>query len=134
MTAGSGVVHNVAPDEADAWRQIRAFLGFLPANVWEAAPRLDTGDPASREEEELVAIVPRERRRAFKIRRVIELVVDRGSFFEMAPLYGRSQVTGLARLAGDPIGVIANDCHHAGGCMTADGAQKVGKLSGAVNQ
>jgi acetyl-CoA carboxylase carboxyltransferase component len=121
----SGVVQNAAEDEADAWRQIRGFLGYLPANVWEAAPLLECADPPGREAEELVAIVPRDRRRAYKIRRVIELVVDHGSFFELAPLFGRSQVTGLARLAGVPVGVIANDCHHLGGCMSADGAQKI---------
>jgi acetyl-CoA carboxylase carboxyltransferase component len=121
----SGVVHNVAADEADAWRQIKSFLGYLPANVWDTPPRLDSGDPPGREEEELALLVPRERRRAFKIRRAIELVFDRGSFFEMAPLFGRSQVTGLARLAGEPVGVIANDCHHGGGCMSAEGAQKI---------
>ncbi len=121
----SGVVQNVAEDEADAWRQIRAFLGYLPANVWEAAPALDATDPPGREEEELISIIPRERRRAYKIRRVIEHLVDRGSFFEMGPLFGRSLVTGLARLQGHPVGLVANDCHFLGGCMSADAAQKI---------
>src|SRR5262245_2925176 len=121
----SGVVQNVAEDEADAWRQIRAFLSYLPSNVWESAPIFDLGDPPGREEEELISIIPRERRRAYKIRRVIEHVVDRGSFFEMGALFGRSLVTGLARLAGHPVGLIANDCHFLGGCMSADAAQKV---------
>jgi acetyl-CoA carboxylase carboxyltransferase component len=93
--------------------------------VWEAAPTFEIGDPPARAEEELLAIVPRERRRAYKVRRVIELVADRGSFFELGPLFGRSQVTGLARVRGRSVGVIANDCHHQGGCMTADGAQKI---------
>ena len=46
----------------------------------------------------MLSIVPRERRRAYDVRRVISLVVDRGSFFELGPLQGRSLVTGLARL------------------------------------
>jgi acetyl-CoA carboxylase carboxyltransferase component len=121
----SGVVQNVAVDETDVWRQIRAFLGYLPANVWEAAPVQGTDDPPDRAEEELISIIPRDRRRAYKIRRVIEHVVDRGSFFEMAPLFGRSLVTGLARLQGQPVGLVANDCHHLGGCMSADAAQKI---------
>jgi acetyl-CoA carboxylase carboxyltransferase component len=121
----SGVVQNVAENEPDAWRQILAFLSYLPANVWEAAPVLDVGDPPDREEEELISIIPRERRRAYKIRRVIEHLVDRGSFFEMGPLFGRSLVTGLARLEGQPVGLVANDCHFLGGCMSADAAQKI---------
>ena len=59
------------------------------------------------------------------IRRIIEAVVDRGSFFELAPLYGQSQVTGLARLNGHPVGIMANDPMWFAGAMTADAAQKV---------
>jgi acetyl-CoA carboxylase carboxyltransferase component len=121
----SGVVNNLADDEADAFRQIRAFLAYLPPNAWDLPPVAASDDPPGRVEEELLSIVPRERRRAYRMRRVIELVVDRGSFFELAPLFGRSQVTGLARLDGHPVGVLANDCHQQGGAMSADGAQKV---------
>lgn len=121
----SGLVDNVAEDEADVFRQIRAFLGYLPPNVWEGPPVAACDDPPEREAEELLSIVPRNRRRAYKMRRVIELVVDRGSFFEMTAGYAREQITGLARANGHPIGVLANDCHFAGGAMTAEGAQKV---------
>ena len=123
--ARSGVVDNVVPDEAEAFRQLRAFLGYLPSSVWEGPPLRSCDDPADREEEELLSIIPRERRRAYKVRRVIQLVVDRDSFFEITTGYGREQVTGLARANGHPIGVLANDCHFTGGSMTAEGAQKV---------
>jgi acetyl-CoA carboxylase carboxyltransferase component len=121
----SGVVDNVAADEADAFRQIRAFLSYLPSNAGEGPPALACDDPASRAEEELLSIVPRERRRAYKVRRVIEHAVDRGSFFELGARHGRSQVTGFARLGGRPAGILANDCVHDGGSMTAAGARKV---------
>jgi acetyl-CoA carboxylase carboxyltransferase component len=123
--AGSGVVDNIAEDEADVWRQIRKFLSYLPSNVWEAPPILRTSDPRTRSEQGLLSIVPRNRRRAYKIRRVIEWVVDRDSFFELTAGFGRSQVTGLARMNGQPVGLLANDCHFDGGSMTASGAQKI---------
>jgi acetyl-CoA carboxylase carboxyltransferase component len=125
VLARSGVVDNVVADEAEAFRQLRAFLGYLPSSVWDGPPLRPCDDPPDREEEELLSIVPRERRRAYKVRRVIQLVVDRDSFFEITTGYGREQVTGLARANGFPLGVIANDCHFAGGSMTAEGAQKV---------
>jgi acetyl-CoA carboxylase carboxyltransferase component len=125
----SGVVDNVAEDEADVWRQARRFLSYLPPNVWEPAPILDTGDPPGREEEELLGLIPRDRRRAYKVRRVIELVVDEGSFFELSAGFGRSQVTGLARVNGRSVGVLANDCHRDGGAMTAAGARKVRRFA-----
>jgi acetyl-CoA carboxylase carboxyltransferase component len=121
----NGVVDNVAEDEADVWRQIRRFLSFLPGSVWEQPPRVEIGDPRSRRAEELLSVLPRNRRRAYKMRRIIDWIVDRDSFFELATLYGRSQITGLARVDGYSVGVIANDCYHDGGSMTADGAQKV---------
>jgi acetyl-CoA carboxylase carboxyltransferase component len=108
----SGVVNNIAEDEADVWRQARRFLSYLPSNVYERAPHFDVGDPRERRDEGLLELIPRERRRAYKMRKAIEAVVDRASFFEMTPGYGRSQITGLA-------------CHRDGGSMTAEGAQKV---------
>ncbi len=125
----SGVVDNLAEDEADVWRQIRAFLGYLPPSVWELPPRAACDDPPDRAEEELLSLVPRNRRRAYKMRRLVELVVDRGSFFELGALHGRSQITGLARVAGQPVGVLANDPVRDGGSMTAAGARKVRRFA-----
>jgi acetyl-CoA carboxylase carboxyltransferase component len=121
----SGVVDNVADSEAEAFDQIRRFLSYLPPNAWELPPVTDSGDPPSREEDELLTILPRNPRRAYRVRRILDLVVDAGSFFELTPGFGRSQVTGLARLAGQPVGVIANDCIQQGGAMTAAGARKL---------
>jgi len=121
----SGVVDNGAADEADALAQIQRFLSYLPSNVFELPPVEACEDPADRQEEGLLDIVPENPRRAYKVRRILAWVLDRGSFFELAPLYGRSQVTGLARVQGHPVGVLANDCVHDGGSMTAAGARKV---------
>jgi len=125
----SGVVDNVADDEADVFRQTRKFLSYLPANVWELPPHHPIDDPPGRAEEALLEIIPRNRRRAYKIRRVIEFVVDTGSFFEMTAGYGRSQVTGFARVAGHTVGILANDCHRDGGAMTATGARKIRRFA-----
>jgi acetyl-CoA carboxylase carboxyltransferase component len=121
----SGVVDNVAADEDDALAQIRRFLSYLPASVYDLAPAAECDDPPDRAEEELLAIVPRERRKPYKVRRVIQLVVDHGSFFELAAGYGRTQVTGFARVLGRPVGVIANDPMIYAGGMSADGARKI---------
>ena len=121
----SGVVDNVGRDEAECFEIIRRFLGYLPTNVWEGAPTVECEDDPGRSEPELLEIIPRNRRRIYKMRRLLELVLDRGSIFEMTPLYGRSQITALARLRGQPVGVLANDPNFYAGSMTADGAQKV---------
>lgn len=120
----SGVVDNVAEDEDDAMEQVRRFLSYLPPNVDTLPPRRSVGDPAERREERLLEIVPRDRRFLYDMRELISLVVDRDSFFEMTAGYGPSQITGLARVDGHTVGVVANDCRHIGGAMDAAGAQK----------
>jgi acetyl-CoA carboxylase carboxyltransferase component len=122
--AKNGTVDNAAEDEAAALAEIRRFLSYLPANVWELAPLAASDDPVDRQEEALLEIVPKDRRRAFDMRRVVAMVVDKDSFFEMGRGYGRSQITGLARLNGQPVGVWGNDGRYLAGAMTADGAQK----------
>jgi len=120
----SGIVDNVAEDEHDAFRQIRCFLSYLPSNVWQSAPRVDCDDPVDRMEPELLDIVPRDSNAPFEMRAIIEMVMDQGSVFEMGRDYGPSQITALARLNGQPVGVLGNDCNFYAGAMTAEAAQK----------
>lgn len=124
----SGVVDNLAESEEEALAMIRCFLGYLPSNVWEAAPRVDTGDDPERREEDLLAIVPRDRRQPYDAHAIVERVVDLGSFFEIAPLFGRSRITGLARVDGYPVGVIANNPRHLGGTTDVAAGEKVIRL------
>ncbi len=120
----NGTVDNGAEDEKDSIRQIRRFLSFMPCNVYQLAPVSKCDDPIDRADESLLDIVPRDRRQAFNMRQIIDSVLDQSSFFEMGRGYGRSQITGLARLNGQPVGVWANDCKFLAGSMTADGAHK----------
>ena len=121
----SGVVDAVAKDEAEVFEQIRRFLSYLPTNVWEPAPRVASDDDPGRIEDSLLSVIPRERRRVYDMRKLVRAVVDRDSGFELGRGYGRSQVTLLARLDGQPVGVWANDPRFYAGSMTADGARKV---------
>lgn len=121
----SGAIDNVAADEHDAFRQIRRFLSYLPQNVDNLPPVTASDDPVDRCDDRLAAIVPEDRRKAYDMRKLIELVVDRESFFETGRHYGPGQVVGLARLDGRPVGIFGNDCRFYAGAMTADGARKV---------
>lgn len=123
--ARSGVVDNVARDEEDALRQMRRFLSYLPTNASQLPPRATPTDDPGRCEEALLEIVPRDRRKVYKMRRLLEGVVDSGSLFETTAGFGRSQITALARVDGRPVGVLANDPAIYGGSMDAAGAQKV---------
>jgi len=120
----NGTVDNGAEDEAACIAEIRRFLSYMPDNIYQLAPVLPCDDPVDRCDEHLLEVVPRNRRQAFDMRSIITSVVDRDSFFEMGRGYGRSQITGLARLNGQTVGVWANDGRFLAGSMTADGAHK----------
>ena len=122
--ASSGIVDNLANDEYDAFDQVQKFLSYLPNSVWQRTPRIACEDPVDRMEEALLSIVPRAANTAFDMRAIVNMVVDQGSFFEMGAAFGPSQICGFARLDGQPVGVLANDCHYYAGAMTAEAAQK----------
>ena len=107
-----GAIDDEAESEADAFERTRRFLSYLPPNVYELPPRGPRDDDPNRREELLLSVIPRERRRVYKMRPIIETLMDKGSFFEIGKMWGRSMITGFARLDGWPVAVMANDCYH----------------------
>jgi acetyl-CoA carboxylase carboxyltransferase component len=120
----SGQVDNEAESEEDAFEQIKAFLSYLPNTTNLVAPRVETGDDPNRRVEELLTIMPQDRRRAYDPRKLIRLVMDNGEFFEMRRHWSGSLITGFARLDGYSVGVIGNDPMVLAGAMDGDAADK----------
>jgi len=121
----SGIIDNLAEDEYDAFRQIRTFLSYLPQNVWQIPNRHASSDPSDRMESDLLSIIPRDRKAPYDMKKLIKLIVDRESFFELTPYYGLDQITGLARIRGQGVGIIASNCNHYAGALSAEGSQKL---------
>ncbi|MDP6875447.1 MAG: carboxyl transferase domain-containing protein [Alphaproteobacteria bacterium] len=124
----SGCVDNLAKDEADAYAQIRTFLSYLPSSVHEMAPRGDTSDDPNRCEDMLLSAMPKDRRKVYNARKILRAVVDQDSFFEIAPLYGRARITGLARLNGYPVGIMINNPRFNGSSTDVAAGSKVMRL------
>jgi acetyl-CoA carboxylase carboxyltransferase component len=122
---GSGAVDNEATSEADALQQLRCFLSYLPASVWQAPPITASEDDPERREAALLSLVPRDRRQPYDVRKLLALVLDRGSIFEIGRHFGRPLLTALARIDGHPVGVMANDPRQLAGSINADGADKM---------
>lgn len=129
-TRASGMIDNGFDTEAEAIEQIRRFLSYLPSNVHALPPRagIDPDDPPERDCEVLGILDPERPRRAFDPRKLVDEIFDRGSFFEIGPDWGPSLATGLARIGGMPVGVLANDSRHAGGALGAAAADKQVRL------
>lgn len=121
----AGTIDNVAQDEEDCFRQIRRFLSYMPTNVWELPPQIACADPVDRCEDALADIVPREARRAYDMKRLVGMVADQGSVFEIQPTFGRALVTALARMNGKVVGIVANNPMF-GGIMDVKAARKQG--------
>jgi len=121
----NGAVDDAVDSEAEAFERTRRFLSYLPPSVHELPPRAEPADDPARREDWLIDVVPRDPRKVYKMRPVVEALVDHGSFFEIGHQWGRSVITGLARLDGWPVALMASDPYHAGGAWTADASQKV---------
>jgi acetyl-CoA carboxylase carboxyltransferase component len=124
----AGAVDEAVDTEEEAFACARRFLSYLPSSIWDLPPRGPQTDDPGRREEWLFTAIPREPRRVYRMRPIVEAVVDRGSFFEMTREFGRSVITGLARLDGWPVAVMASDPFHYGGAWTADTCEKVEKF------
>ncbi|MGB3721443.1 MAG: carboxyl transferase domain-containing protein [Pacificimonas sp.] len=123
--AANGAVDDVAESEADAFAKAKRFLSYLPSSVHELPERTPATDPVDRAEDWLIEAIPRNPRALYKIRPILEAVVDRDSLFEMGSRWGKAVVTAFARLDGYPVAVIASDPMALGGLWTADTARKV---------
>jgi acetyl-CoA carboxylase carboxyltransferase component len=122
----NGAVDDEVETEADAFARARRFLSYLPSSIDELPPRASSpGDDPQRREESLLSAIPRDRRKVYKVREIIEAVVDRDSWFELSRFNGRSAVIGLARLEGWPVAVLANDPYFYAGGWTAGASEKV---------
>ena len=121
----SGAVDTAVDTEEEAFACARRFLSYLPASVHALPPVLPCSDDPERADESLMKAVPRNRRSVYKMRPIIQSVVDAGSFFEMGANFGRSLIAGLARLGGHPVLLLASDPYHYGGAWSADTCQKV---------
>jgi acetyl-CoA carboxylase carboxyltransferase component len=121
----AGTIDNVASDEDDCLAQIRRFLSYMPQNVWELPPATACDDPVDRCEDALAAIVPRAGRQAYDMKRLVQMVIDRDSMFEIQPTFGRAVITALARMNGKVVGIVANNPMF-GGIVDVKAARKQG--------
>lgn len=128
----NGTIDNMARDEKECYEQIRTVLGYLPdCGALQAPPCLRegwSGDSVEREDEGLRSVIPRRKNRMYNPYTIIESVVDRGSWFEIGALWGRTGIVGLARLGGRPIAILSNNCEVNGGALDAGGSQKLLKM------
>lgn len=125
----NGSIDDEAKSEAEAFAMASRFLSYLPENVDQLPPRIHCDDPTNRTDDSLTEVVPRDPRKVYKMRPVIETIVDQDSWFEMGKKWGKSVITGLARFDGVPVALFAEDPMVYGGAWTADSCRKLIRLA-----
>ena len=121
----NGAIDIVVQSEEDAIKITKDILSYLPSSVYELPPRGDINDDPNRKDEWLIDFIPKDRRKVYKSRKIIETVFDKSSFIEFGKNSGQSVVAGLARLDGWPVGVLGSDPYFYGGGWTAEASNKV---------
>jgi acetyl-CoA carboxylase carboxyltransferase component len=119
--AESGVGHMLVRSEADALLGVRRYLSYLPENWRQPPPAAAAVEPTA---VDLRALVPDSERQAFDMYRYVRGLVDADSFFEIHALWATELIVGFARMAGEVVGIVANNSMSKGGALFVDSADK----------
>jgi propionyl-CoA carboxylase beta chain len=120
----SGVAHFAVANDRECLLLIRELLGYLPSNNLEEPPRVASSDPADREDEALERLVPESPNQPYDMHELIQAVVDDGAFLEVHRHFARNIIVGFARLAGRPVGIVANQPAVLAGTLDIDASVK----------
>ncbi len=124
----SGQTHLVVEDDRDCLDKTKELLSFLPQNNTERPPRIATDDDPDRTDPELYKVVNPSQSVPYDMHQVIERLVDNGNFFELLKEFAKNIIIGFARMAGRPVGVVANQPNWAGGVIDCDAADKAARF------
>ncbi len=133
----SGVAHYMATDEQDAIDYVKALLSYLPSNNLEEPPTYEP-PPESRsldvtdEDRWLDTCIPDSPNQPYDMHEVVRHIVDRADdsadFLEVQQLFAPNIITGFARIAGMPVGVVANQPMRFAGCLDIDASEKAARF------
>jgi acetyl-CoA carboxylase carboxyltransferase component len=121
----TGLVDQAVDTEEEVLEAIKKFLSYLPSHHNEAPPDAPTPAGSGADMDKVFSILPESRTQVYDMKRVIRLMVDKDTMFELKPRFGKSAVTTLARLGGKSVGIVANNPLHRGGALDADACRKI---------
>jgi acetyl-CoA carboxylase carboxyltransferase component len=124
----SGVGDLEVKDDPECIAAIRKYLSFFPSNCEQKPPVVETGDPEDRGSDKLLEIIPESPRTPYNMYEVIEEIVDDGDYFDIKPKFAKSLITCLARMGGQPVGIVANQPKVLGGVLDVDSADKAARF------
>ncbi len=123
-TTLSGVGDVQVKDDAACVAMIKDYLSYMPSHCKEKPPIIPCDDPVDRADDELLNIVPPEQRKPYDMYKILERVVDHGTYLDIKPKWAKPIITCLARIGGYPCGIVANNPRQTGGVLDGDCADK----------
>ncbi len=129
----SGVCHFVANSEPDCYRQVKELLSFLPQSRFEAAPALETKDPAARKVALMEKLCEVDPRKPYRVNHIVWWLSDDHKFLEVHHDYAKNIVIGFIRLGGQVVGVIANNPAHMAGALDINASDKAARFIRFLN-
>ncbi|RJX24172.1 MAG: methylmalonyl-CoA carboxyltransferase [Dethiobacter sp.] len=123
----SGVAHFRARDEQECFMLLKKLLSYLPSNNLNNAPVVPTAEPTL-PAEDLVNLVPADPNRGYDVVDVIKRVVDGSEFFQVHEHFAKNAVVGFARIAGQSVGIIANQPKFLAGCLDINSSDKISRF------
>lgn len=120
----SGVSDLTAKDDKDCLDATKRLLSYLPLNNREKPPYVEPTDSPDRTTDELTEIIPTDQKVMYDMHKVIDVLFDKGSFFEIKPDFAKNLIVGFARLNGHSVGVVANNPMKFGGALDYNSADK----------
>src|SRR3989338_5382557 len=124
----SGVASFIEENEKECFETLKLLLSYLPQNNMENPPYINTNDSPNRLNNNLKSIVPKEDKKTYDVKNIIEEIIDKNTFLEVQPLYAQNAVIGLARLSSQSIGIVANQPKILAGCLDIDSSDKIAKF------
>jgi methylmalonyl-CoA decarboxylase subunit alpha len=121
----TGLIDRFTDTDAQTMQEIRQFLSYMPSHNMELPPSRAAASDAAQDQEEILQILPEKRTQVYDMRKIVGIIADRGSVFEMKPRFGRAALTALARLAGKPLGIIANNPMVGAGALSIEAVKKI---------
>ncbi|MDQ6838757.1 MAG: methylmalonyl-CoA carboxyltransferase [Actinomycetota bacterium] len=120
----TGVAALLAASVDDALDLVAEVLDFLPDHVDQVPPTQPTGDDANRPTPGLCHLLPAYPSGSYDVRRVVTEIADDGIFVELRERWAPQLVTGLIRVDGQPVGVVANQPQAMAGTLDIAASQK----------
>ncbi len=127
-TSKSGVAHKSFENDIECLTGIRKLMSYIPLNCEEEPPFVPTNEPTDEDLPELDNIVPLDSQKSYDMKKVINLVVDKDSFYEIHEDYAENMIVGFARLGGKSIGIVANQPQIQAGVLDINASKKAARF------